>query len=133
MNGRNKAARILVALGALVFIAAAFIHLSDYTKDMSVVSASNLSVSMQNEVRSLFLLVGWHWLVVAITMLIGAFIMKELPKLIVLCCGLALLVTLAVILGYMGWFWGCAVILSSALLVFCGGLLYQNPAGIGKA
>jgi hypothetical protein len=132
MNGRNKAARILVSLGGMVLIAAALIHLSDYAKDMRAVSASNLSFSMQNEVRSLFLLVGWHWLVVAIIMLISAFFMKELPKLIAWCCGFAILVTLAVILEFMGWFWGCGVILSSALLMLCGGLLFQNSATIGK-
>jgi hypothetical protein len=123
MNGRNKAARILVSLAAMVLIAAALLHLSAYAKDMRAVSASNLSAPLQSEVRSLFLLVGWDWLVVAIIMLISAFTVKELPKLIVLFCGFALLVTLAVILGFMGWFWGCGVILSSALMILCGGLI----------
>jgi small basic protein len=130
MNGRNKAARILVSLAAMVLIAATLLHLSDYAKDMRAVSASNLSAPLQSEVRSLFLLVGWDWLVVAIIMLISAFTVKELRKPIVLFCGFALLVTLAVILGFMGWFWGCGVVLSSALMILCGGLLFQNTAGL---
>jgi hypothetical protein len=129
MNGRNNAGRILVSLAAMVLIAAALLHLSDYEKDMRAVSASNLSAPLQNEVRSLFLLVGWDWLVVAIIMLISAFTVKELRKRIVLFCGFALLVTLAVMLAFMGWFWGCGVVLSSALMILCGGLLFQNTAG----
>jgi hypothetical protein len=130
MNGRNKAARILISLGALVLIAAALLHLSDYLKDMRAVSASNLSAPMQSEVRALFLLVGWDWFVVAIIVLISAFTVKELRKRIVMFCGFSLLVTLAVTLGFMGWFGGCAVVLSSALMILCGGLLFQNTADL---
>ena len=129
MNGRNKAARILISLGAMVLIAAALLHLSDYPKDMRTVSGSNLSAPMQSEVRSLFFLVGWDWLVIAIIMLVSAVTGTELRKLIVLFCGFALLVTLAVMLAFMGWFWGCGVVLSSALMILCGGLLFQNTAG----
>jgi hypothetical protein len=129
MNGRNKAARILVSLAAMVLIAAALLHLSDYAKDMRAVSASNLSAPLQNEVRSLFLLVGWDWLVVAIIILISAVTVRELRKLIVLFCGFSLLVTLAVTLAFMGWFWGCGVVLSSALMILCGGLIFQNTVG----
>src|SRR5258708_20937089 len=129
MNGRNKAARILISLGAIVLIAAALLHLSDYPKDMRAVSASNLSAPMQSEVRSLFFLVGWDWLVIAIIMLISAVTVTELRKLIVWFCGFALLVTLAVMLAFMGWFWGCGVVLSSALMILCGGLLFQNTSG----
>jgi len=130
MVGRNKAARILISFGALLLVAAALLHLSDYAKDMRAVSASNLSAPMQSEVRSLFLLVGWDWLVIAIIMLMSAVAVKELRKPIVLFCGFALLVTLAVILGFMGLFWGCEVVLSSALMILCGGLLIQYTAGL---
>ena len=129
MNGRDKAARILLSLGAMVLIAAALLHLSDYAKDMRAVSTSNLSAPMQSEMRSLFFLVGWDWLVIAIIMLISAITVTEPRKLTVLFCGFALLVTLTVILAFMGWFWGCGVVLSSALMVLCGGLLFQNTAG----
>ena len=129
MNGRNKAARILISLGGMVLIAAAFLHLSDYLKDMRAVSASNLSAPMQSEVRTIFLLVGWNWFVMAIVMLVSAFTVKELGRLIVGISGFALLVTLAVTLGLMGWFGGCGVILSSALLVICGGMLFQKTTG----
>ena len=129
MNGRNKAARILVSLAAMVLIAAALLHLSDYAKDMRAVSASNLSAPMQSEVRSLFLLVGWDWLVVAIIVLISAFTVTKLGKLIVLFCGFALLVNMAVMLAFMGRFVGTDMVLASALTILCGGLLFQNTAG----
>lgn len=47
MNRRNNAARVLVAVGAVVLIAAALLHLSDHPKDLSAVSASNLGAPLQ--------------------------------------------------------------------------------------
>ena len=130
MNGRNNAARLLVSLGATVLIAAALLHLSDYRKDLHLVGASNLGAPMKREVRCLFLLVGWDWVVIAITMMIGALTVTEVPKAIVVFCGSALLVTLAVMLAVMGWFWGIAVILASALMLLSGGLLFQGTARV---
>jgi hypothetical protein len=123
----RRAARLFVSLGALVLIAAALLHLSDYPKDLRAVSVSNLSAPMQREVRCLFLLVGWDWLVIAITMMICAFT-TEVRKVIVLFCGSALLVTLAVMLALMGWFGGIAIVLASALMILCGGLLFRDTA-----
>jgi hypothetical protein len=129
MNGRNSAARMLVALGAMVLIAAALLHLSDYPKDLSAVSASNLGAPLQGGVRSLYFLVGWDWIVIAIIMLISAFTVTKLRKVIVLFCGFALLVNVAVILAFMGWFFGTDMVLASALMILCGGLLFQNTTG----
>jgi hypothetical protein len=128
MTDRNLAARLLVSAGAMVLIAAALLHLSDYGKDLRVVSASNLSTPMQGEVRCLFLLVGWDWVVIAITMMISAFAVTAVPKGVVLFCGSALLVTQAVMLALMGWFWGISIILASALMILCGGFFFQNTA-----
>jgi hypothetical protein len=129
MNGRNNAARILVALGAIVLIAAALLHLSDYPKDLSAVSASNLGAPLKGGVRSLYFLVGWDWIVIAIIMLISAFTVTKSRNVIVLFCGFALLVNMAVMLAFMGWFVGTDMVLASALMTLCGGLLFQNTAG----
>lgn len=129
MNDRNNAARILVALGAMVLIATALLHLSAYRKDLSAVSASNLSAPLQGGVRSLYFENGWDYIVIAIIMLIGTFTVTKLRKIIVLFCGLALLVNMAVMLGFMGWFLGTDMALASALMILCGGLLFQDTAG----
>jgi hypothetical protein len=105
-EGRDNAARILVALGAMVLIAAALLHLSDYPKDLSAVSASNLGAPLQGGVRSLYFLVGWDWIVIAIIMLISAFTLTKLREVIALFCGFALLVNMTVMLAFMGWFVG---------------------------
>jgi hypothetical protein len=86
---------------------------------------------MQREVRSLFFLVGWDWLAIALVVLISVATMAESRKLLVLFCGFILLVTLTVMVSFMGWFWGCGVILSSALMILCGGLLIQDSIGFG--
>jgi len=94
MNGRNNAARILVALGAMVLIAGALLHcIAAYPKVSTAVSASNLGVPLQRALRTVFLLVGWDWIVIAIIMLTSAFTVTKLRKVIVLICGFALLVT----------------------------------------
>src|SRR6266700_1941567 len=113
MNGRNNAARILVALGAMDLIVAALLHLSDYPKDLAAVSASNLGAPLQGAVRALYFLVGWNWIVIAIITLISAFTVTKLGKLIVLFCGFALLVNMAVTLAFMGWFVGTDMVLAS--------------------
>jgi hypothetical protein len=130
MNGRNNAARILVALGAMVLIAAALLHcIAAYPKVSTAVSASNLGAPLQSALRAVFLLVGWDWIMIAIIMLISAFTVTRLRKIIVLFCGFALLVTAAVMLAFLGWFVGTEMALASALMGFCGGMLFENTAG----
>jgi hypothetical protein len=102
--------------------------LSDYAKDLGAVSASNLGARLKGAVHALYFLVGWEWIVIAIIMLISVFNTPSF-KVIVLFCGFALLVTMAVMLAFMGWFVGTYMILASALISICGGLLFQNTAG----
>lgn len=130
MNGRNQAGRILVSLSALILLAGALIHcVGAYPKLSPIVSASNLDVPVQKALRTVFLLVGWDWVVIAVILLISAFTETKLQKRIVLFCGFALLVTAMLMLGFLGWFVGTDMILASALMSLCGGLLFQNSAG----
>ena len=126
MNTRNKAARVLVASGATVLVAAALLHLSDYPKDLSAVSASNLRASLQRAVRALYFLVGWDWIVIAIIALISAFTVAKSRIVIVLSCGFAVLVNMALMLAFMGWFIGTDMVLGSALMILCGGMLLSE-------
>jgi hypothetical protein len=57
--GRNNAARILVALGAMVLIASALRHLSDYPKDLAAVSASNLDAPLKGGCALFISWSGW--------------------------------------------------------------------------
>jgi small basic protein len=66
--------------------------------------------------------------VIAIIM-ISAVTVTKLGKVIVLFCGFALLVNMAVMLAFMGRFIGTDMVLASALMTLCGGLLFQNTAG----
>ena len=119
---------MLVALGAVILIVASLLHLSDYRKDLSRVNASNLRAGLKDGVRALYFSFGWESTVIAIIMLISAFTGTKLGKVIVPFCGLALLVNMAVTVAFMGWFVGSEMVLASALLALCGGLLFQNTA-----
>jgi hypothetical protein len=123
---RNNAARILVALGATVLIAASLLHLSDYPKDLTAVSVSNLRAPLKGAVRALYFLVGWDWIVIAIIVLISTFTLTKLRNVTVLFCGCALLVNMAVMLAFMGRFVGTDMVLASALMIFFGGLLLSD-------
>jgi hypothetical protein len=129
MIERNNVARILVGLGGVALIAVALLHLSDYPKDLGAVSGSNLGARLKGGVRALYFLVGWEWIVIAIIMLMISAFNVAFFKVIVLFCAFALLVTMAVMIAFMGWFVGTYMILASALLILCGGLLFKNTAG----
>jgi hypothetical protein len=127
MNGRNKAARILVALGAIALFASAALHsIAAYPKVSPALSASNLSAPLQAALRAVFLLVGWDWIVVAVVALLAAFTETKLRKVLVLLCGVAVLVETGLTLAFIGVFLGNELIGSAALLIICGGLLFRN-------
>ena len=73
MSGRNKAARILVAIGIVLFASAALHSLAAYPRVSTALGASNLNARLQEPLRAVFLLVGWDWIVIAIVALLAAF------------------------------------------------------------
>ena len=127
MNGRNKAARILVALGGIVLFASAAVHSVVYAKGLSpALSASNLAAPLQAALRAIFLLVSWDWIVIGVIVLVAAFTETKLRKILVLFCGVAVLVQTGLALAFIGLFIGSEMMASAALLIICGGLLFQN-------
>ena len=125
MKKRNRAARILVALGAIVLIASAMLHsLVAYPRGSPVLSASNLSAPVQAAFRAVFLMVGWDWIVIAVVALLAAFTETKLRKALVLWCGVAALGQTGLMLAFIGAFAGSMMIGFAALLLFCGGLLF---------
>jgi hypothetical protein len=129
MNGRQKAARFLVAFGSVVLFASAALHcFAAYSKVLSpALAASNLSPSLQVALRVIFLSVGWHWVVIAIVALMAAFTETKLRKALVLLCGLAVLLEAGVGASMMGLFIGNEMIGTAAILIVAGGLLFESP------
>lgn len=128
MNVRNKVARILVALGAIVLLASTVVHSAYYTRLSPALTTSNLSTPLQAGLRAVFLLVGWDWIVIAVVALLAAFTETKLRKVLVLFCGVAVLFETGLTLAIMGVFLGNEMIGSAALLIICGGLLFQTAA-----
>ena len=127
MSGRNRAARILVAIGSIVLFASAAAHwLAAYPILSKALSASNLNARLQEPLRAVFLLVGWDWIVLAIVALLAAFTETKLRKILVLFCGAAVLVETALTLAFIGVFVGSEMIGSAAVLLIVGGLLVHN-------
>lgn len=127
MNNRTKIARSLVGLGSIVLFAGALLHLiAGYPLVSAGVLASNLDAALKPALRSVFLIVGWHWIVVAVISAVGAFARARLAKTIVLICGLAVLIDGTVMAVFLGWFVGSEMILASALLILCGGLALDH-------
>jgi hypothetical protein len=124
MNGRNTVARILVASGATGWFATAVFHLKDYPKDTAKLGA--LSAPLQGGFRTIFLMVGWDWIVVAVVALLAAFTETTLRKGLVLFCGVAGLVQAALALALMGVFLGTELMFPAAILLIVGGLLFRS-------
>ncbi len=128
MSGRNKAARVFVILGSVVLIASAALHcFAGYPKVLSpAMAASNLNPGLQAALRVVFLSLGWHWVVTAIVALLAGVTETRLRKILVLLCGFAVLIEAGAGAGMMGFFIGNEMIGSAALLLVCGGLLFEK-------
>jgi hypothetical protein len=129
MTGRNRAGRIVVAIGSFVLFASAAVHwFGAYPRLSGALGASNLNAGLPAALRAVFLLVGWDWVVIAIIALLAAFTETKLRKVLVLICGLAVLAETALTLAFIGVFVGNEMIGSAAVLLIAGGVLIQNPA-----
>jgi hypothetical protein len=129
MNRRDHLACIAVALGSAVWSAIAALHLKDYSKDTAKLSL--LSASVQAEFRTIFLMVGWDWIVVAALALLAAFTRTRLRKPLVLICGVAALVQATLALAHMGVFLGTELMFPAAALLIIGGLLFGDSESGG--
>ena len=125
MNGRNTVARTLVALGAIGWFTTAVFHLKDYPKDTAKLSALSPPL-LQAGFRTIFLMVGWDWIVVAVVALLAAFTETTLRKVLVLFCGVAGLVQAALALALMGVFLGTELMFPASILLIVGGLLFRS-------
>jgi hypothetical protein len=127
MNGRNKAARVFVISGSVVLAASAALHcFAGYSKVVPALATSNLDPGLQAALRVVFLSLGWHWFVAAIVALLAGITETRLRKTLVLICGLAVLLEAGVGAGMMGFFVGNEMIGAAALLLVCGGLLFEK-------
>ena len=128
INGRNKAARVFVVLGTVVpSLALRFHCFAGYSKVLvPALAASNLAPELQAALRVVFLSLGWHWFVTAIVALLAGITETRLRKILVLFCGLAVLLEAGVGASMMGFFIGNEMIGAAALLLVCGGLLFEE-------
>ncbi len=130
MSGRHKAALFLTVFGCVVLLAGAALHLiAGYPRVVSGATASNLPPGLQSAFRTVFLLLGWDWIVTGIIVLIASVSATKLGKAIVLVCGLSLLGHTAIMARFLGWFAGTDIIFAAGLLIFCGGALFQRASG----
>lgn len=130
MNGRNKAARALVIVGCLVLFVSAALHcVAGYKAGFPALKASNLDPQLRAAFRVVFLSLAWHWVVIAVVALMAGLTQTRLRKTLVLFCGLAVLFEAAAGASVMGLFIGNEMIGAGALLLVCGGLLFDQ-AGV---
>lgn len=129
MKSRLSVARFLIIVGCIILLAASVLHsVGAYPRVSAGLAASNLNGGLQSALRAVFLMIGWDWIVIviAIVVLIAAFTETNLRKPVVLFCGAALLVQTAVMLRFLGFFPGTDMILSAALLIVSGAVLFTN-------
>ena len=127
MSGRNQAARVSVILGSAVLVASATLHcFAGYSMVFQALTTSNLTPGLRAAFRVVFLSLGWHWILTAIVALLAGVTETRLRKMLVLLCGLAVLLEAGIGAGMMGFFIGNEMIGAAALLLVCGGLLFDQ-------
>ncbi len=131
MIKRQFVAQSLISLGSLNMLLGAGLHLyAGYPLLSADLAASNLTALMANAARTVFLLIGLAWILIAVITLIVAFTQTRIRKVLVLLCGLSLLVWIPIWVRLMGWFVGNEMFLLSGVLITLGGLLFPpstNP------
>ena len=129
MTGRNKVARILAILGIIVLLASAGLHfIAANATAFPAVSASNLAPPVQSAFKIAFLDMAWHWIVIAIIVLVAVFGAASARKVLILICGFAILAETGLTLAFVGLFIGNELIGSAAILLVCGGLLFETSS-----
>jgi hypothetical protein len=127
VTGRNKAARVLVVLGAILLFVSAAAHSVAYLKVFSpAIGVSNLQAAFQSAGRVAFLLMACDWIVIAIVALVATFSDARLRKALVLICGVAILAETALTVPFVGFFIGNELIGSAGFFLLVGGLLFQQ-------
>lgn len=124
MSGRNSLARGLVAVGAVGWIGIAVLYLKDYPQDMA--RAVALSAPLLAAFRTIFVMVGFDWIVIAVVALLAAFTETALRKVLVLVCGVAGFVQAGLALVFMGVFLGTELMFPAAILLIAGGLVFGS-------
>jgi uncharacterized membrane protein len=118
-----------MGIGCLNVAAGAVLHLAGgYHEVEAGVLASNLDTVLKSALRCVFLIVGCHWIVLAMITSIAAFSRASIRETVVLLCALALIIDSSLMAAFLGWFVGTDMILASALLILCGGFTLA-PAG----
>ncbi|MGC2420545.1 MAG: hypothetical protein WA405_02730 [Candidatus Acidiferrales bacterium] len=117
----------MVILGSVVLMASAALHwYAGYTEIFPMMVPSNLSPILKAAFRVVFLSLGWHWVVTAVVALVGGLTQTRLRKILVLLCGVAVLLEAGVGASMMGFFIGNEMIGTAALLLVCGGLVFEG-------
>ncbi len=124
VNKRQTIAQLLVGLGSLNMLVGAGLHLfAGYPRVVAALAASNLSALMADATRSVFLMIGLTWIVIAVVTMIAAFTQTRIRKPLVLFCGFSLLAEIPIWVALMGWFIGNEMFVVSGVLITFGGFL----------
>ena len=123
---RNKFAHFLLILACLVLLASAAIHcLGAYPHLSLALAASNLAPSLSAGLRSVFLVIAWDWIAIAVIALMAGFSNSSMRQAIVLFCAAALLVSAEIIFHFLRWFIGDELLCAAGLLLACAGFLFE--------
>ncbi len=110
-----------------MLVASAALHcFAGYSGIFPALAVSNLDPGLKAGFRVVFLSLGWHWLVTGMVALLAGITETRLRKMLVLFCGLAVLLEAGVGVSMMGFFIGNEMIGAAALLLVCGGLLFEK-------
>jgi hypothetical protein len=125
MQTRRRVAQAIASLGSLILIAGAGLH--SVLGSRVIFGALQGTTMPQDIIRGLkavWLVVGWHWIVMGVVALVAAFVRTAPHRAILLLCGIIALADAAGIYAALGIFIGNEMIFASAVAFLAAAALF---------
>lgn len=125
---RSKLARLLLLGGALLLFAVTVLHSAGYVTAAIALANSSLAPELKAAFKGLWLGFSLQGLVTALVVAVAAIWPRSVSSAVWLICALLPTLNAALLINFLGSFWGGLVLALGALLVLAGTALRPGPA-----
>lgn len=125
---RSKLARLLLLGGALLLLAVTVLHSAGYVTAAIALANSSLAPDLKAAFKGLWLGFSLQGLVTALVVGVAAVWPRSVSSAVLLICALLPTLNAALLINFLGSFWGGLVLALGALLVLAGTALRPGPS-----
>lgn len=125
---RSKLARLLLLGGALLLLAVTALHSAGYVTAAIALANSSLAPDLKAAFKGLWLGFSLQGLVTALVVGVAAIWPRSVSSAVLLICALLPTLNAALLINFLGSFWGGLILALGAVLVLAGTALRPGPA-----